>query len=165
MLGLVFFYLFTQGECPLEFNIKFSKSEVQPTVKIDLLLLDDFRKDTDSILFIDLIKRMIRENPEERETCDKLIQHAVFKNDEELMNIVEYIAKKCFTSTGDNEYMIKIIDKDELHLEGFLEAEFEPWNKFTDEMIKYTQLKPDIKTCSSLLRLFTQTYMVIHNLN
>ena len=149
----------------MDIHTTFSKNELKHRVKVNLKLLDEFRSDTDSILFIDLIKRMIRENPEERETVYKLFQHAVFKNDEELMNIVEYIAKKCFTSTGDNEYMIKIIDKDELHLEGFLEAEFEPWNKFTDEMIKYTQLKPDIKTCSSLLRLFTQTYMVIHNLN
>ena len=83
-------------------------------VKVNLELLDKFRSDTESILFIDLIKRMLQRDPNERDTCDKLMKHAFFMDDEERAEIIQDLSKKYFT-------------EDELHLEGSLGAESDPW--------------------------------------
>ena len=136
----------------MDIHTTFSKNEMKYRVKVNWKLLDEFRTDTDSILFIDLIKRMIRENPDERETCQKLIEHAVFMDDQERYKIVDEIMYKCFPGEHDNKYLIQVIDKNELHLEEFLGEESDPWKQFLIELPMYQpNRKPELKIRSSLL--------------
>ena len=132
-------------------------------VEINLKPLDEFRATSDSILFTDLIKRMIREDPDDRETCQKLMKHAVFMNEDEQCKIVEQIADKCFLlkKNYSNPFLITILDKDELHLEGFLGLETEEWKKFELGMTKTPELQ--IKNCSSLLKIFEGQVISIIN--
>ena len=126
-------------------------------VKVDLKPLDTLTKDTDTILFIDLIKRMIQEVPDKRETCENLIDHAVLMNCEERLKIVQRLEGKCFDRDKCmNEYLVKMMNKKEVHMEGFLGEDSAEWKEFVAEVAKLSQLKPDIKTCSSLLKIFNK---------
>ena len=147
--------MLTKKGSPLDFNIKFLKGEFHHKVKIDLKLLEALTKNTDTILFIDLIKRMIQEVPDQRETCEDLIEHAALKNEEGRLEFVQLMAGKCFDGVEcKNEYLVKVIDKKEVHMEGFLGKDSAEWKEFLAEVAKYPELKPDIKTCSSLLKIF-----------
>ena len=130
--------------------MKYLKDKVHYDVQINLRLLDDFQKDTDTILFIDLIKKMVHEVPEVRETCENLINHALFMNIEYRCEIVRDISRKCF----DKERIIRILNRNEVHMEGSLEKESDAWKNFLNEISKCTSPNPDIKVCSSLLQLF-----------
>ena len=147
----------------MDINITFLKYEIKHHVKLNLKLLDGFRTDTDSILFIDLIKRMIREKPDERETCEKLIEHALFMDDQERYKIVDEIMYKCFLGEDDHNYLIQVIDKNELHLEGFLGEESEPWKECLVKMPMYNpDRKPELKICSNLLMNKDLNYVIDH---
>ena len=146
----------------MDINITFLKNEIKHNVKLNLKLLDGFRTDTDSILFIDLIKRMIREKPDERETREKLFDHAVFMDDKKRFEIVDTIFKKCFHWGGDNKYLIQVVDKNELHLEGFLGEESEPWKECLVELSMYKpEGEPELKICSSLLLNKEDSYHIV----
>ena len=148
--------MLTKKGSPLDFNTKFLNSKFHHKVKIDLQLLEVLTKDTDTILFIDLIKRIIQEVPDQRETCEDLIEHAALKSNEERVEIVERLAKKCFD--GDkckNEYLVKVMNKKEVHMEGFLGEDSAEWKELLAETTKLPKLKPDIKTCSSLLKILS----------
>ena len=137
----------------MEILKKFLNNETQLQVKISLRLLDDFRTDTDSMLFIELIKRMIRQDPDHRETSEKLLDHAIFKDNAERLGIIKSLSKKCYA--GDkciNQFLVKVMNKNEVHLEGTVEHS-EPLKDLLAELTNYPE-KPDIKICSSLVRLF-----------
>ena len=154
-LGLLLFFMLTKRGSPLDFNIKFLKNEFHHKIKIDLQLLEDMTKDTDTILFIDLIKKMIQEVPDQRGTCEDLIKHAALKNEEGWFEIVERLSYKYFDEDKCiNEYLVKLIDKNQLHLEGSLAEDSAEWKEFLAETAKNLKLKPDIKICSSLLKIF-----------
>ena len=155
------FYFLTEGGNPLRLTKIFNDGKAHYEVEINLKPLVDHRTTSDSILFTDLIKRMIREDPDDRETCEKLIKHAVFMNEGEQCKIVEKVAYKCHALKNKfpNSFFIKILNKDELHLEGFLGEDTEAWKNFESIRSKFPELQIDIKTCSSLLRMFD--FMVI----
>ena len=163
-LGLLFFLMLTKKGSPLDFNTKFLKGEFHHKVKIDLQLLEDTTKNTDTILFVDLIKRMIKEVPDQRKTCENLIEHAALKSHEERLQVVEHLAKKCFKwDKCKNEYLVKVMDKKEVHLEGSLGENSAEWKKVLAEAAKLSQLKPDIKTCSSLINIFKKDVIKSHH--
>ena len=147
----MFYYLFTKRESPLEITLKSFKNKINHKVKIDLKLLKTLTIDTDSILLVDLIKRMIQEVPDQRETCEDLIDHAALKSIEERLQIVQFLAGKCI----DDEFLVKLIDKREVHMEGFLGEDSAAWKEVLAEAEKYPKLKPTITTCSSLLKIFS----------
>ena len=154
-LGLLFFFMLTKRRSPLDIHTTFLKNEFHHKIKIDLQLLEDMTKNTDTILLIDLIKRMIQEDPDQRETCEDLIEHAALKDNEERFKIVLYLAGKCFENDEcKNEYLVKVIDKKEVHLEGFLGKDSAEWKEFLAEAAKLPEPKEDIKICSSLLKIF-----------
>ena len=144
------FYLFTKGGSPLTINMKYYNDEIHYEVQINLRLLDEFRKDTDTILFIDLIKKMVHKDPEGRETCENLINHAVFMNIEYRCTIVRDISRKCV----DKDNIIKILNRNEVHMEGSLEKESDVWKDFLNEISKCTPPSIDFKVCSNLVQLF-----------
>ena len=110
ILGLVFFYLFTAKKNPLIIKMDCSNKEIEYKLEISLKLLDDFRTDTESILFIHLIKKMIQESPDDRETCNNLSNHIFFMSDEKRFEIVQDLAERIFKKGQKrNEYSIKII--------------------------------------------------------
>ena len=148
----------------MDINIKFLNGEFHHKVKIDLQPLEDMTKDTDTILFIDLIKRMIQEVPYQRGICEDLIEHAVLKSYEERLEILQLLAGKCFD--GDecrNEYLVKVMDKKEVHMEGSLGHDSAEWREFLAEAAKNPELKPNIKTCSSLLKIFNIKMVIKSN--
>ena len=159
------FYFLTEGENPLNLQKKFKFGIAHYEVEINLKPLVDHRTTSDSILFTDLIKRMIREDPDDRETCQKLIKHAVFMNEGEQCQFVKEFAMKCYNLRWrfPNSFLIKTLDKDELHLEGFLGENTEAWKNFESIRSKFPDLQIDIKSCSSLLQMFE--YMVIFIIN
>ena len=146
--------MLTKRGSPLGFSTTFSKGEFYHKVKIDFELLEALTKDTDIILFIDLIKRMIQEVPEQRQTCEDLIEHAALKSDQERLKIVEHLANKCFDGKRcKNEYLVNMMDKKEVHMEGFLEEDSVEWRELLAEVAKLPE-HPDFKICSSLLKIF-----------
>ena len=152
--------MLTKRGSPLDFNIKFQNDEIHHTVKIDLQLLEALTKDTDTILFIDLIMRMIKEVPDQRETCESLIEHVAFQNEEGWLEIVQLLAEKCFN--GDecvNEYLAKILDKKEVHMEGFLGEDSAEWKELLAEIAKFS-VKPNLKICSSILKMFAEQVLI-----
>ena len=154
-LGLLFFFMLTKRESPLAITTTFSKGKFHHTVKINLQLLEALKKNTDTILFVDLIKRMIQEDPDQREICENLIEHAALKDDEERLKIVRDLADKCFDGdTCRNEYLVKVMDKKEVHMEGSLGENSAEWKEFLAEAANNSQLKPEIKSCSSLVKIF-----------
>ena len=94
---MVFFYMLSKKGSPLDINIKILNEQSHHNSKIDLNLLDQFKIDTDTILFIDMIKQMVEKIPEQRETCEKLIDHAALKSIEGRHQIVQHLADKCFS--------------------------------------------------------------------
>ena len=147
--------MLTKRESPLDIHTTFLKNEFHHKIKIDLQLFEDLTKDTDTILLIDLIKRMIQENPDQRETCQDLIEHAALKNEEKRCEIVLYLACKCFKHDECiNKYLVKVINKREVHMEGCMGEDSAEWKAFLAETAKNFELKPNIKICSSLLKIF-----------
>ena len=147
--------------------MKLSKEVVHHEITIKLRLLDELRTNTDSILFIDLLKRMIEKIPDQRETCAKLIDHAIFMNIENRCEIVRTISNKCFKKDKCiNQNLIKIMDQHNLHKEGSLRAS---WWDFLDEAAKCTSQQPNIEVCSSFVSLFQHIVIVnsriLSNLN
>ena len=143
----------------------FLKGEFHHNLKIELQLLEALTKDTDTILSIDLIKRMVHKYPDQRETCENLIEHAALKSNEERVKIVRHLAEKCFDKDECiNEYLVKVIDKKEVHMDGSLGEDSAEWREFLAEVAKLSQLKPDIKTCSNLLKMF-QALVIKSNYN
>ena len=154
-LGLLFFFMLTKKGSPLDFNTKFLKGEFHHKVKIDLLLLENLTKETDTILLIDFIKRMIKEVPDQRENCEDLNDHAALMRNTGRYFIIFDLAYKCFD--GDkckNEYLVKLMDKKEVHMEGFLGENSAEWKELLNVTAKLSIPKPDIKTCSNLLKIF-----------
>ena len=147
--------MLTKGENPLAITTTFTKSEFHHNLKIDLQLLKALTKDTDTILLIDLIKRMIQKVPDQRETCENLIDHVALKSNEERLKIVRNLAEKCFDLDNcKNEYLMKVMDKKEVHMEGFLGEDSAEWREFSAETGKNPNLKLDIKICSNLFKIF-----------
>ena len=133
-------------------TMNLSRDKMHHEVTIKLKLLDELRTNTDSILFIDLLKRMVEKIPDQRETCEHLIGHAALKSNQERLEIVQLLAEKCFD--GDeciNEYLIKVMDKNEVHMEGSLAEDSAEWKKLLAEVANF---QTDIKKCSSLLKIF-----------
>ena len=129
-------------------------------VRIDLRLFNELQTNTDSILFIDMIKRMIKEVPAHRETCKDLIGHMALKSKQEWLQIVEHLADKCFDGKKcKNENLVKMIDKKEMHMEKVLGEDSAEWRELLAEFGKL-QEHPDIKTCSSILKIFTEKVMI-----
>ena len=154
MLGLLFFFMLTKRGSPLDINIKFVNGKIQHRMIIDSLLLDALTKDTDTILFIDLIKRMIQKVPDQRETCKNLIQHAALKNKKKRFEIVKLMANKCFDEDKCiNAYLVKVMDKKEVHMKGSLAEDSAEWIKLEVEAAKF---QADVKICSSLLKIFAE---------
>ena len=150
--------MLTKRESPLTIISAFLSCEFHHEVKIDLKLLEYFKKDTDSILFVDLIKRMIKEDPNQREICKKLIEHAALKSNFERLQIVGSLGGKCFFhGKCINEFLIKVIDKNQLHMEGFLGEGSDSWQKFLAKF-SYLLEKPDI--CSSYIKLFLNQVII-----
>ena len=148
--------MLTKRGSPLDINFKFLNGEIQYRMIIDSQLLDTLTKDADSILFVDLIKRMIKKNPDQRQTSEDLIDHAALKNDKEWLEIVQLMAGKCFS--GDkciNEYLVQIIDKKEVHMKGSLAEDSAEWKELIAEVAKLS-VKPNLKACSSLLMIFSE---------
>ena len=145
----------------MDIHTTFLKKEFHHKVKINLKLLDALTKNTDTILFVDLLKRIIQKVPDQRGTCEDLIDHVALKSNEERFMIFRYLAKKCFD--GDkciNKYLVKMMDKKEVHKEGFLGEASDEWKKYLAEAAKFLQLKPDTKTCSSLIKLFNMKMVI-----
>ena len=154
-LGLLIHFMLTKRESPLAITTTFLKGEFHHKVKIDLQLLEDMNKITDTILLIDLVKRMIQEVPDQRGTCEDLLEHAALKNNVERLEIVQRLAVKCCRRKFyKNEYLVKVMDKKKVHMEGFLGEDSAEWKEFLAEAAKLPKLKPDIKICSSLLEIF-----------
>ena len=152
--------MLTKRRSPLAITITFLNGKFHHKVKIDLKLLEALTKDTDNILFIDLIKRMIKEIPEHRQTCEDLIDHAALKSDQKRLEIVQHLADKCYD--GDecrNEYLVKVMNKKELHVEGALGEDFAGWKEVLAEFGKLP-VKPNFKACSSLLMMFTKQVII-----
>ena len=138
----------------MDIHTTFLKNECHHKVKIDFKHLAVLTKDTDTILFIDLLKRMIQEVPDQRETCEDLIEHAALKSVEGRLKIVGDLAGKCFD--GDkciNEYLVKVMNKKEAHMEGSLGEKSAEWKELLAEVSNLPGI-PDIKTCSSLVCIF-----------
>ena len=150
-MGLLFYYMLTKGEIPLDINTSFLNTETFYTVKIKMMLLDEFRTDTESILFIDLIKRMLKEVPNERETCANLIEHAVFMDFDRRCKIVQNISVKCFNKDKCiNRSLIRIMDQHDLHKEGHLKVNHERWKNFLKKVSECTSLQPDVNKYSTI---------------
>ena len=152
-MGLVFFHLLTGGGNPMAITSTTVKNKTHYQVKVDFKLLDSFRTDTDTILFIDLIKRMVQEKPVHRETRSLVYCHGAFKTNTERLEVVQGLSKKCFNGNQGDKYLISIIDMHKLHMVGSLGESSTEWLEFLAEAAKH-QLKPDIKVCSSLLEIF-----------
>ena len=147
--------MLTKRGSPLDIHTTFLKNEFHHKIKIDLQLLEDKTKNTDTILFVGLIKRMIQEDPDQRGVCEDLIKHAALKDIEGRLEIVQRLACKCFDKDKcKNEYLVKVIDKKEVHMEGFLGEDSNEWKEFLAKTAKYPEPKADIKVCSSLLKIF-----------
>lgn len=155
-LGLVFFYLFTDGKSALTIATNYFKETLKHEVKINLKPLDILKFDTECILFIDLIVKMVQEEPKYRESCDNLINHAFFKGKNNRLKIVRKIANECF-DMAETIYpnLVINLDKHEVHYEGFLGEDSAPWQKFLTGASSYPE-KPDIKTCSSLIKFVSK---------
>ena len=147
--------MLTKRGSPLDVHVKFVNGAIQHKTIIDSQLLDALTKDTDTILFVDLIKRMIKRVPDQRQTCENLIEHAALKTNKDRFEIVQLMAVKCFDGNEcKNEYLVKMMNKKEVHLKGSLAEGSAEWEKLLDEAAKYPELKPDIKKCSDLLKVF-----------
>ena len=152
------FNLFTGGKNLLPITLKYFNGE--QTYQVNLKLLNEFQTDTESILFIDLIKSMVQEEPNYRGNCTKLIDHAFFKGNTDRLQIIRELAEKIFYNGKSNENLLKIMNKNEVHMEGSLGAEFAPWKKFLAETSKYSEQQPDIKVCSSLVKLISKQVII-----
>ena len=153
--------MLTKRGSPLDINIKFFIGDIQHKMNIDSQQLDALTKDIDTILFIDLINRMIHRIPDQRETCENLIDHAALKSNEERLEIVQHLAAKCFD--GDeckNEYLVKIMDKKKVHLKRSLAEDSAEWKELLAETSRLPR-NPDIKICSSLLKIFAEQVIII----
>ena len=130
--------MLTKRGSPLVITSAFLNCEFHHKVKIDLKLLDRFRTDTDTILFIDLIKRMIKKDPNQRETCENLIDHAALKSHKGRVEIVQHLADKCFYFKifCFNEYLVKMMNKKEVHMEGSLGEDSDSWKDLLAEVAK-----------------------------
>lgn len=154
-MGLVFLHLFTGGERPLPITIRIFPSN--QTYQVNLDILHKFRKDTESILFIDLIRKMIREIPGSRSTRELLIKHAVFMNITDRVAVVQSFATSFLFDSNeqDNKNRIAIIDGKKLHMKGILSAKREELENFLTVMNEtYLNLDLNINVCSSLLQMF-----------
>ena len=140
----MFFYLFTKRENPFEATIN-----IHDKVKINLNLLDKYEKNIDTILYIDLIKKMVQEEPTERDTCKNLIDHVVFMGNKERLEVVHKLAEKCM----DKDF-IEIIDRNKVHMKRSLSEESAEFKALLDEILKFPDVETDIKICSSILDLF-----------
>ena len=155
-LGLLFFFMLTNGGNPMAITLTFFKNEICHDSKINLKPLDLLRKDTDTILFIDLIKKMIRKTPDQRETCDNLIKHAALKSNEERLEIVQLLSNKCFFQDKCiNEYLVKMMDKNGVHMKESLREESDAWQEFLVGGLMLPE-DLDIKICSSLLKILSK---------
>ena len=154
-LGLLFFFMLTERGSPLAITTTFLNDVFYHKVKIDLQLLEVLTKETDTVLLIDLIKRMLHKVPDQRGACEDLVEHAALKSNEGRFFIFRKLAAKCFDEDKCvNEYLVKVIDKKEVHMEGFLGEDSAEWKKLLFETAMFPS-KPDIKTCSSLLKIFS----------
>ena len=141
----------------MEVTLKSFMNDIQHKVKITSWLLYEFKTDTESILFVDLLKRMIEKIPDHRETYNTLIDHAIFKSNQDRLKIVLDVAKKCFDKC--NSFLINIVNKNEVHMERFLGEETHEWKTFLDEVSKLPG-DPDIKQCSSLLKIIAEQVII-----
>lgn len=156
-LGLVFFYLFTEGKSVMQITTKFFKSNPKHEARIDLKPLDLLRSDTECILFIDLIKSMVQEEPNYRVTSESLIEHALFKENEERLQIVQELAEKCFDKDQCiYEYLVEIMNQNEKHMKGSLVEDSAEWKKLFAKTAKFPDLKLHIKVCSNLVKLISK---------
>lgn len=148
----MFFYFLTGGKSPLPITITYYEDQSKKYI-VDLKNLSDFQKDTKSILFIDLIKEMLHESPDNRLTCQQLNDHIVFKEMQNWVEIVKNRAADFFYENHVNKERIKIMNMKKLHMIGFLNAECE---KLTDFLLEINHdSQPNINDCSSLLKMFT----------
>ena len=96
-----------------------------------------------------------REAPIDRETCEKLLEHGVFKDTNEWLKIVREMSLKCFAGGKcANEYLVKVMNKNERHVEGSLGADSVAWKEFLSETSKFPELKPQYRVCSSIVHVF-----------
>ena len=139
----------------------FSKNEANHHVHINLQLLKEFQTDTESILFTNLMQKMLIEVPSGRENYKKLLDHAVFMNNKARLQIIRDLARKMNTDidSNSNEFLEKIMNKNEVHMEGFRGTESAEWKEFLAADSYYK--RPDIRSCSVLVMTLQYDVMLL----
>ena len=67
-----------ERENPIEISTKLTKDEVEHKMFLNIELLNSLKQGTETILFYDLMKTMLKNNPLDRGTCSDLLVHALF---------------------------------------------------------------------------------------
>lgn len=121
--------MLTEGQKPMKIIAEWSNGGMKIDAKVFIRHLNDLQKDnTDIILLIDLIKRMLEEVPQKRDSCQQLIKHAVFmKFKKRRFLLRKYVVNhECFVF--DSKF--HPINKNKLHLNGLKDTD----KKFVDEL-------------------------------
>lgn len=105
---------------------------------------------------------MVQVTPNYRETIENLINHAFFKDNEKRLQIVRELDEKCFDNGKcTNENLVKILDKNEVHMEETLGEDSNSWKEFSAKASKFLKQQPDIEICSSLVQLFSKQVIFV----
>ena len=91
---------------------------------------------------------MLQEVPDHRENYKKLLDHAVFMGNKARLQIVSSVAEKS-KQNDINEILKDIMNKNEVHMEGFRGTETDEWLEFLAANSNCRLL--DIKSCSILV--------------
>lgn len=156
-LGLVFYYILTERANPMEIISRMTRDEMKYRMLINMEHLENLPNDTETVLFIDLIKIMLQRDPLARESCLHLIDHAFFTDVWSRFTFLERIYNKCgFTykywnqkSQLLNHSLIDTINQQAVHLEGYSEIDA---NKIASDFF----IRFDIKNCSDILRYIVE---------
>lgn len=153
-MGLVFYYILTERANPMEIISRMTRDEMKFRMLINMEHLENLSNDSETALFIDLIKIMLQRDPLVRESCVQLIDHAYFADIWSRFAFLERIYNKCgFTfkywnqkSHFLNQSLIEAINQHSPHLNGYSEIDT---NKIiaSDFFIRF-----DINNCSDILR-------------
>lgn len=143
-LGLIFHYLMTGGENPLEITSKCPKDGMKiVNWKISMEHLNAIKMDdTDVILLIDLIKWMLEEEPNKRGTIQQLMEHPVFMSLEERCELLRnFNDNNYFDLKLPDSFLSNRINENKSHLIGF-----------NEEDAKLSFATFDYGLCSNLLK-------------
>lgn len=138
----------TEGKTPIKLSAELSHDAMVMSARISTNHLNNMvMENTNIILLINLIKRMLEEDPQKRDTCVQLIEHAVFLSIKERWDLLGSFQKNhkialrqkdSFLSNLLNENQLYLIGSKKTEVEVIQEIEMDlPLNKNQYELCTY----------------------------